>query len=118
MPQEREPRVGQGRPDGRHRAMRHRGARQTTPEPRELLQGVTDPADTGLLRMNTPIVMRRAAAASLVALALAVLAGCGSDRSDKSSSASPAATTRTYVGTAQGTPAFVAVVVDGTRALA
>ena len=39
--------------------------------------------------MNTPIVVRRAVAASLIVLALAVLAGCGSDRSDKSSGASP-----------------------------
>jgi hypothetical protein len=67
--------------------------------------------------MNTPIVMRRAVAASLTLLGLTVLSGCGSDRSDESSSATAAAT-RTYVGTAQATAAFVAVVVDGTRALA
>lgn len=67
--------------------------------------------------MNTPIVMRRAVAAPLILLALTVLSGCGSDRSDESSSATVAAT-RTYVGTAQGSAAFVAVVVDGTRALA
>lgn len=67
--------------------------------------------------MNTPIAMRRAVAASLILLALTLLSGCGSDRSDESSSATAAAT-RTYVGTAQGTAAFVAVVVDGTRALA
>jgi hypothetical protein len=68
--------------------------------------------------MNTRMVVRRAVAASLTVLALAVLEGCGSDRSDESSETSPAAATRTYIGTAQGTPAFVAVVVDGTRALA
>lgn len=68
--------------------------------------------------MNTPMVVRRAVTAPLVVLALAVLAGCGSDRSDESSGASPGAAPRTYVGTAQGTAAFVAVVVDGTRALA
>ncbi len=68
--------------------------------------------------MNTPMVVRRAVAASLTVLALAVLEGCGSDRPDESSGPSPGAATRTYVGTAQGTPAFVAVVVDGTRALA
>ena len=68
--------------------------------------------------MNTPIVMRRAISGSLILLALAVLVGCGSDESDESSNASPAAATRTYVATAPGTAAFVAVVVDGTRALA
>jgi hypothetical protein len=67
--------------------------------------------------MNTPMVLRRAAGASLIVLSL-VLAGCGSDRPDASSGASPGAGTRTYVGTAQGTAAFVAVVVDGTRAFA
>jgi hypothetical protein len=68
--------------------------------------------------MNTLIVVRRTVAGSLIALTLALLVGCGSDRSDETSGASPAAATRTYVGTAQGTAAFVAVVVDGSRALA
>lgn len=68
--------------------------------------------------MNTPMVMRRAVTGSLIVLALAVLTGCGSDRSDGSSAGPPAAATRTYVGTAQGTAALVAVVVDGTGVLA
>jgi hypothetical protein len=46
-----------------------------------------------------------------------VLVACGGD-SDDDASPSPAASTRTYVGTAQGTAAFVAVVVDGSRAMA
>ena len=68
--------------------------------------------------MNTPMVMRRVVTGSLIALALAVLTGCGSGRSDGSPAAPPAVATRTYVGTAQGTAALVAVVVDGTGVLA
>jgi hypothetical protein len=51
-------------------------------------------------------------------LALLLLVACGGDSDDKSAQPAPAATTRTYVGSAQGTAAFVAVVVDGSRALA
>jgi len=54
---------------------------------------------------------RRGLAGVLVMLGLAAVA-CGSS----SSTSSPAV--RTYVGSAQGTSAFVAVVVDGSRALA
>lgn len=68
--------------------------------------------------MNTPRVVRRAAAVALIVLGSTVLAGCGSGSSDDPPAASPAATTRTYVGMAEGTSALVAVVFDGSRALA
>jgi hypothetical protein len=71
--------------------------------------------------MNTLTSVRRAATGSLLALALSVSVACGSDSSDSAkdtSATSPASVTRTYVGTAQGTASLVAVVVDGTRALA
>jgi hypothetical protein len=71
--------------------------------------------------MNTLSSVRRVAAGSLVALALSVSVACGSDSSDSAkdtSGATPVPVTRTYVGTGQGTASFVAVVVDGTRALA
>lgn len=68
--------------------------------------------------MDTAIAMRRAIAGLLTLLGLVALAGCGSDGSDESSATSAGAATRTYVATAQGTAAFVAVVVDGTRVLA
>lgn len=68
--------------------------------------------------MDTPKVLRRAGAVSLIVLASAVLAACGGDSSDDPPAASPPAATRTYVGTAQGTSALVAVVFDGSRALA
>ena len=61
--------------------------------------------------------LRRTVTASLVAAAFVALVACG-DESDKTASPAPAVTTRTFVGSAQGTGAFVAVVVDGTRALA
>jgi len=52
-------------------------------------------------------------------LAVAVVAAaCGSSDSDESSEPSPSEEVRSYVGTAEGTSAFVAVVVDGSRALA
>jgi hypothetical protein len=68
--------------------------------------------------MNTLRVVRRAAAVALIVLGSAVLAACGSDSSDDPPAASPASTTRTYVGMAEGTSALVAVVFDGSRALA
>ena len=68
--------------------------------------------------MNTLTLARRAVASSLMGVALMVLAGCSSGGSDDTANPSPAAATRTYVGMAQGTAAFVAVVVDGSRALA
>jgi hypothetical protein len=49
--------------------------------------------------------------------ALLLLVACGGG-SDDTAGPAPAATTRSYVGSAQGTAAFVAVVVDGSRALA
>ncbi|MDQ3897931.1 MAG: hypothetical protein M3326_11945 [Actinomycetota bacterium] len=50
----------------------------------------------------------------LVMAAGVVLTGCGSDDSDEATSAG----IRSYVGTVQGTSALVAVVTDGSRALA
>lgn len=55
---------------------------------------------------------------SLIGVALVVLVACGDGGSDETADPAPAAATRTYVGSAQGTAAFVAVVVDGSRALA
>lgn len=67
--------------------------------------------------MNNLRHRRRAVTTSLAVAALMVLVACGGD-SDDDASPSPAASTRTYIGTAQGTAAFVAVVVDGSRAMA
>ena len=50
-------------------------------------------------------------------IALVVLAACGGG-SDEAADPAPATAARTYVGTAQGTAAFVAVVFDGSRVLA
>jgi hypothetical protein len=56
---------------------------------------------------------------SLLGIALVVLAACGGGGgSDGTADRAPAAAARTYVGTAQGTAAFVAVVFDGSRVLA
>jgi hypothetical protein len=70
--------------------------------------------------MNENIGVRRSSVVALVAIALAVvlLGACGSSGSNGTSAPSPSATVRSYVGTAQGTGAFVSVVVDGSRALA
>ena len=68
--------------------------------------------------MNSLISVRRAAVGSLVALAFSVALGCGSDGAKDTSAPSPAPVARTYVGSAQGSAAFVAVAFDGTRALA
>ena len=54
----------------------------------------------------------------LVAVAVVALAGCGSDDADDTPSSPSTSVVRSYVGTAQGTAAFVSVVVDGSRALA
>ena len=68
--------------------------------------------------MNENLEMRRASVVTaLVALAVVLLAACGSSGSKGTSAPSPSATVRSYVGTAQGTGAFVSVVVDGSRAL-
>lgn len=61
--------------------------------------------------------MRRHIALALLLAGAVVLGACGSSDSDDPPAAGPA-TTRTYVGTAAGTAAFVAVVDDGTRVLA
>lgn len=61
---------------------------------------------------------RTGVAGLLLAVVVTVLAGCGSNGEDEGSGPSGAAATRTYVGTVQGTAAFLAVVVDGSRALA
>lgn len=62
--------------------------------------------------------MIRRAAAALLAVALGLLAGCtSSDTNETSAQPSPTGV-RSYVGTAEGTNAFVSVVVAGSRALA
>lgn len=68
--------------------------------------------------MNDLISARRTVAVSLIGVALVVLGACGGGGSDDTAEPGPAAAVRTYVGSAQGTAAFVAVVVDGSRALA
>lgn len=70
--------------------------------------------------MNKHGFFRRVRFAGVLAiLAVTVLAGCSSDDSDgKPAASTPTSTVRSYVGTAQGTAAFVSVVVDGSRALA
>jgi hypothetical protein len=62
--------------------------------------------------------LSKAVTRSLIGVALVVLVACGGDSDKDTADPAPAATTRTYVGSAQGTAAFVAVVVDGSRALA
>jgi hypothetical protein len=59
---------------------------------------------------------RHIALAVLLAGAAVTLAACGSN--DSKDTAAPAPAVRTYIGTAAGTAAFVAVVDDGTRVLA
>ena len=54
----------------------------------------------------------------LLVLALSVLSACGSDDPDAPADAAREASVRTYVGRAEGTDAFVAAVVDGSRVLA
>ncbi len=56
----------------------------------------------------------------VVAVAVAVLGGCSSGDTDEASEPSPAVApdARSYVGAVEGTAAYVAVVVDGSRALA
>lgn len=69
--------------------------------------------------MNEQIVVPRSGiAAVLLAVAVGVLAACGSSESNDISAPPTSAGVRSYVGAAQGTAAFVAVVVDGSRALA
>lgn len=63
--------------------------------------------------MRTVTFARRSSLVVL-ALALATLAGCSSG----GSGAPPVASARSYVGTAQGTAALVAVVADGSHVLA
>ena len=67
--------------------------------------------------MRENIVVRRAAAA-LLAVAGIVLVACDSSESNETTARPTSETVRTYVGTAQGTEAFVSVVFDGARALA
>ncbi len=69
--------------------------------------------------MTRNIVRRRSSVAALLfTVAVGALAACGSSDSNETSSPSPSTGVRSYVGAAQGTAAFVAVVVDGSRALA
>lgn len=68
--------------------------------------------DTGIGRVRMGLV-------GLGVVAALALAGCGSDGSDGTpSTAAGSAGSRSYVGTVQGTAAFVGVVVDGSRVLA
>ena len=67
--------------------------------------------------MRENIVVRRAAAAFL-AVAGIVLAACGSSESNEPTAPSTSEKVRSYVGTVEGTDAFVSVVFDGARALA
>jgi hypothetical protein len=68
--------------------------------------------------MNENIVVRRrGVVAVLAALGVGMLAAC-SDESNETTASPTAVAVRSYVGTAQGTAAFVSVVVDGSRALA
>jgi hypothetical protein len=62
--------------------------------------------------------LTRAVTSSLTGVALVALVACGESGSDDTTGPPAAATTRTYVGSAQGTAALVAVVVDGSRVLA
>jgi hypothetical protein len=67
--------------------------------------------------MRENIVVRRAAAA-LVAVAGIALVACGSSESNETTAPSTSEQVRSYVGTVEGTEAFVSVVFDGARALA
>ena len=58
------------------------------------------------------------AAAALLTLAVGLVATCGSSWSSETTAPSTAGGVRSYVGVAEGTDAFVSVVVDGSRALA
>ncbi len=68
--------------------------------------------------MRDNSVVRRAGGAALLALAVGLLAACGSSESSDTTAPSTTGGVRSYVGVAEGTNAFVSVVVDGTRALA
>jgi hypothetical protein len=68
--------------------------------------------------MNKITRARKTATSSLMGIALVVLAACGGGGSEENANPAPAAAARTYVGTAQGTAAFVAVAFDGSRVLA
>ncbi|MCA1702761.1 MAG: hypothetical protein LC808_05615 [Actinobacteria bacterium] len=70
--------------------------------------------------MNEQRFTKRAGVAGvLLALAVVVSAGCSSSGSSKATSTTlGAAVTHSYAGAAEGTAAFVGVVVDGSRALA
>ena len=70
--------------------------------------------------MNNHVLVRRAGIPFSFVIASALFIACNSNESNQSeapSSPQPA-DTRTYVGTVQGSGAFVAVVVDGSGALA
>lgn len=55
---------------------------------------------------------------TLLLIAVLLTAGCGSNSADAPPETPPTSVSRSYVGVATGTAAFVAVVVDGSRALA
>ena len=59
--------------------------------------------------MRENIVVRRAAAAALLAVAGIVLVACGASESDETTAPSTSEEVRSYVGTVEGTDAFVSV---------
>ncbi len=67
--------------------------------------------------MRENIVVRRTAAALLAVVGIAMVA-CDSSESNETTARSTSEKVRSYVGSAQGTDAFVSVVFDGARALA
>ena len=67
--------------------------------------------------MRENIVVRRTAAALLAVVGIAMVA-CDSSESNETTARSTSEKVRSYVGSAQGTEAFVSVVFDGARALA
>lgn len=68
--------------------------------------------------MRVRLVTRRPIALVVAAYAVAVLAGCSSERADDAQPPTSAVNTHTYVGRVAGSEALIGVVVDGKRVLA